>query len=113
MAGYRILLTPQEARLAQLLTRDAWLYFSNLISQREIFHVKDIPMMPRGGMLDLPEDLEIAQYYADEGSNYIEQLSLYGLTEEEALQTIESLAGKVEAATGIRRGMGSATRISA
>lgn len=102
---YLISLNPQEERLAQLLTRDAWVYFSDLISRRQTFHVKDIPMMPRGGSLELPDDLEIAQYYVDQAICYQEELALYGIQGSEFEAAHDGLVDKVESATGVRRGM--------
>ena len=102
-----IKLTPSEERLAQLLTRDAWTYFSGLIAQREIFHVKDIPMMPRGGSIELPADLEVAQYYVDFAERYSQKMvTMYGFTPEDAKSAFEGFVGKIEGSTGVRRGMG-------
>lgn len=102
---YTLHLDPAEERLAQLLTRDAWTYFSNLISKREIFHIKDVPMMPRGGILELPDDLEIAQYYADMAATYVPQLEMYGISAEEGQAACQTFVAKIEVKTGIRRGM--------
>ena len=95
-----ISLDRDEERLAQLLTRDAWNYFSSLISQRELFHVKDIPMMPRRGSFELPDDQEIIQYYLEFTSAYTDELKLLGW-EESVIHAAElSLKKKIEAATG-------------
>jgi len=102
---YLISLNQNEERLAQLLTRDAWTYFSELISKRQMFHVKDIPMMPRGGSLELPDDAEIAQYYVDFAHSYAEQLEIHEISTEVITETLESFVDKVERATGVRRGM--------
>jgi len=75
---YQIRLEKDEEKIAQLLTRDAWGYFSSLISNRELFHVKQIPMMPRQGELVLPTDEELVQYYLDYASAYTEELALLG-----------------------------------
>ena len=99
---YLISLNPSEEKLAQLLTRDAWTYFNELISKRNLFRVIDVPMMPRGGSLELPDDLEVAQYYADFAERYTEQLMALNI---EAIATIESFIAKIEQTTGVIRGM--------
>ena len=103
---YTIFLTKDEEKVAQLLTRDAWVYFSNLISQRNLFHIKDIPMMPRRGCFELPNDAEMIQYYLDSGHNYYDELKRFGWETEYVEQVVEALANKVEEVTGVRRGMG-------
>jgi hypothetical protein len=103
--GYEIHLTPIEERLGQILTRNAWTYFNDLISTREVFQVKEIPMMPRGGVLLLPQDLEIAQYYVDEAPAAAAQLTIYGYQDDEAEAAAVTFTEKVCAATGIHPGL--------
>jgi hypothetical protein len=98
-------LSKEEERIAQLLTRDAWVYFSNLISQREIFHVKEIPMMPRQGFFEIANDAEMIQYYLDYADSYLNELSLSGWTEEQAKCAAEQFCAKIEKVTGLQRGM--------
>lgn len=98
-------LSKEEERIAQLLTRDAWVYFSNLISQREIFHVKEIPMMPRQGFFEIANDAEMIQYYLDYADSYLHELSLAGWTEEQAVSAAEHFCSKLEKITGLQRGM--------
>lgn len=75
---YELTLSPDEEKIAQLLTRDAWGYFSSLIASRELFHVKDIPLIPRRGRFSLPPDEELIQYYLDFAGAYLEELAVYG-----------------------------------
>jgi len=103
--SYCLELSREEERIAQLLTRDAWVYFSNLISQREIFHIKEIPMMPRQGFFEIANDAEMIQYYLDYADSYSAELSKVGWSEEQARNAAEAFASKLEAATGLRRGM--------
>jgi hypothetical protein len=102
---YFLRLAPDEERIAQILTRDAWTYFNNLISQREIFHVKEIPMMPRRGSFELTNDAEIIQYYLDNAFNYTEELMLLGWEPSQANEAATRLVAKLESATGMVRGM--------
>jgi hypothetical protein len=93
---YEFTLTPDEEKIAQLLTRDAWGYFSSLITSRELFHVKDIPLMPRRGRFSLAPDQELIQYYLDYAGAYAEELALYGWeaprVNEAATSFVEKLA---------------------
>ncbi len=102
--SYCLQLSKEEERIAQLLTRDAWLHFSNLISQREIFHIKEIPMMPRQGFFEIANDAEMIQYYLDGADSYIHELTLAGWTEEQAKAAAEQFCVKMESITGLRRG---------
>jgi hypothetical protein len=106
---YSIALGKDEEKIAQLLTRDAWGYFSALISQREAFHVKEIPMMPRGGLLEIANDAELIQYYIDNADTYREELAMYQWDEARYEAAAASFVDKVEQATGLRRGMGTAS----
>jgi hypothetical protein len=108
---YELILTPDESKIAQLLTRDAWGYFSSLISSRELFHVKDIPLMPRRGTFSLPPDEELIQYYLDFAGAYAEELALYGWDERRAMgaansfvEKLESVSGQVQGAMTARNG---------
>lgn len=109
---HKVHLPPEEEKLAQLLTRDAWLHFSSLITQRDLFHVKEIPMMPREGVIEFADDLEIIQYYADFAENYLDELVLRGIPEERSQLVIDSFIERLETATGIRRGMGQNTALA-
>jgi hypothetical protein len=103
--SYCLQLSREEERVAQLLTRDAWVYFSNLISQREIFHIKEIPMMPRQGFFEIANDAEIIQYYLDYADSYVSELTLAGWEESQAKNAAEQFSAKLENITGLRRGM--------
>lgn len=103
--SYCLQLTREEERVAQLLTRDAWVYFSNLISQREIFHVKEIPMMPRQGFFEIANDAEMIQYYLDYADSYIEELATLGWQECDAKEAADNFCRKLESITGLSRGM--------
>jgi hypothetical protein len=101
---YTLILTSDEEKIAQLLTRDAWNYFGSMISNRELFHVKDIPMMPRRGNFQLAPDEELVQYYLDFATAYGEELALYGWDEARANQAADSFALKLEDISGQVRG---------
>jgi hypothetical protein len=103
---YSIELDKDEEKIGQVLTRDAWGYFSALISQREIFHVKEIPMMPRGGLFEIANDAELIQYYLDTAHCCAEELSLHGWDSERFEAAAAAFFDKLERATGLRRGLG-------
>jgi hypothetical protein len=75
-----------------------------MISQRDLFHVKEIPMMPRRGMMEIENDAELIQYYVDHAHGYSDELTLLGWDAEEALWAADSFVAKMEAQTGILRG---------
>jgi hypothetical protein len=102
--SYSINLGKDEEKIAQLLTRDAWLYFSEQISARETFHVKEIPMMPRRGSFELTNDAELIQYYVDNGGNYAAELALLGWEAARIEAAVESFVDTLEQITGIKRG---------
>jgi hypothetical protein len=101
---YSLTLSPDEEKIAQLLTRDAWGYFSALISSRDLFHVKDIPLMPRRGLFSLPPDEELIQYYLDFAGAYAQELALYEWNEERVAAAADSFANKLEGVSGQVRG---------
>ncbi len=101
---YSLNLSPDEEKIAQLLTRDAWGYFSALISSRELFHVKDIPLMPRRGSFSLSADGELIQYYLDFANAYGEELSLLGWDDKRVQAAAASFASKLEDISGQVRG---------
>jgi hypothetical protein len=76
-----------------------------MISQREVFHVKEIPMMPRRGSFEIANDAEMIQYYLDYADSYINELTLVGWTEEQAKSAAEDFCAKLEDVSGLRRGM--------
>lgn len=102
--SYSFTLGSDEEKIAQLLTRDAWLYFSEQISARESFHVKEIPMMPRRGSFELANDAELIQYYVDHADKYGDELRLHGWEAPRAEAAAENFATLIEEATGIKRG---------
>jgi hypothetical protein len=109
-ANYIIDLLPDEEKIAQILTRDAWGYFGSMIASRELFHVKDIPMMPRRGCLTITPDEELIQYYLDYAAAYSEELSLLGWDAQRACAAADGLATKLEDVSGQVRGKSKALR---
>ena len=101
---YLIELLPDEEKIAQLLTRDAWGYFGSLIAARDLFHVKDIPMMPRRGCLTISPDEELIQYYLDFAGAYYEELGLGGWDAGRVSLAADSFAKKLEDVSGQLRG---------
>jgi hypothetical protein len=101
---FTVTLTKDEEKVAQLLTRDAWGYFGQLIASRDLFHVKDIPMMPRRGSLTLTADEELVQYYLDYAAAYHEELTTLGWDNDRINQAAEGFALKLEDVSGQVRG---------
>lgn len=101
---YVLSLLPDEEKIAQLLTRDAWGYFGSMIASRDLFHVKDIPMMPRRGSLSITPDEELIQYYLDYAGAYSEELSLLGWDAQRACAAADGFACKLEDISGQLRG---------
>jgi hypothetical protein len=102
--SYSFTLDKDEEKLAQLLTRDAWMFFSQQISDRESFHLKEIPMMPRRGSFELTNDAELIQYYIDKAYSYSEELTVLGWDAERISGAAQSFVALLEGTTGIRRG---------
>ena len=101
---YEISLSPDQEKIAQLLTRDAWGYFRSLISARELFHVKEIPLMPRRGRFSLPADEELIQYYIDYAGSYTEELALFGWSPARVEEASEGFVLCLEDISGQVRG---------
>ena len=103
-AKYLVTLSPDEEKIAQLLTRDAWGYFGSMIATRELFHVKDIPMMPRRGTFAIATDEELIQYYLDYAAAYSEELALVGWDAGRVAQAAHTFVCKLEEISGQVRG---------
>lgn len=101
---FTVILTKDEEKIAQLLTRDAWVYFSNMISNREIFHVKDIPMMPRNGNFNISVDEELIQYYLNFAGAYSKELQTLGWEDSRSRSAAEAFCAKLEDVSGQIRG---------
>jgi hypothetical protein len=104
--SFSIRLSKDEERIAQLLTRDAWVYFSSLISSRDLFHVKEIPMMPRSGSITIVADEEVVQYYLDFSSAYEEELALAGWEVSRSKAAARSFCVKLQDISGQVAGAG-------
>lgn len=100
LAKYLIALTNDEEKVAQLLTRDAWSFFSNMVSARELFRVKDIPLMPRQGTFSIATDQELIQYYLDYAGAYNEELSFLGWESVRVFTATNGFARKLEEISG-------------
>ena len=98
-----IQLDSDEEQLARALTRDAWGYFSSLISNRDLFHVKEIPRIPRGGRFEVASDPEVVLYYLTFAASYEEEFRDGGWTLERFKNTCERFQAKLESSTGITR----------
>lgn len=92
-----------EERIAQLLTRDAWSYFS---SPTELSHrspVHRVPRMPRDGLFTLPNDPELLTYYLTFAGTYYDELKELGWPPRMYVDACENFISKLEQATGLRR----------
>jgi len=92
LAKYLISLTKDEEVVTGLLSRDAWTFFNNSISPRELSLVKEIPLMPRRGTFSIAPDEELIQYYLDHAHLYDQELHLLGW---EPLRISQASAGFV------------------
>jgi hypothetical protein len=101
---YQIPLENDEERIAQLLTRDAWSYFASLKSTREPFHIKEIPLIPRRGVLSINADEDLIQYYLDHAEAYTQELALLGWDAERVFVAADGFASKLESISGQLRG---------
>jgi hypothetical protein len=93
----------EEERIAQLLTRDAWSYFS---SPTELAHrspVHDVPKMPHNGVFALPNDPEMLAYYLTFAGSYYDELHALGWPPRMYVDACEGFVSKVELATGLKR----------
>ena len=97
-------LSSDEQVLAGLLTRDAWTYFSSLIGTESITHVKEIPLTPRRGVLEITSDPEVVHYYLCFADAYSDELAESGWDKDRCNSASESFIGKLESASGITRG---------
>ena len=101
---YTIELSKDEEMIAQLLTRDAWNYFAGLISTRDLFHVKEIPLTPRRGVLTITTDPEVIHYYLCFADAYVEETLKLGWERERYAMASERFIAKLEHASGLIRG---------
>ena len=101
---YNIDLSKDEEIIAQLLTRDAWNYFAGFISKCDLFHVKEIPLTPRRGVLNITNDPEVLHYYLCFADAYVEETLKLGWERERYATASEKFIAKLEHASGLIRG---------
>lgn len=97
-------LTMDEQVLAGLLTRDAWAYFSGMIGTQSLTHVKEIPMTPRRGVMQITSDPDVVHYYLCFADAYSEELGECGWAPERFESASDSLISKLERVSGLTRG---------
>jgi len=98
-----IALDPDEVKIAQLLTRDAWSYFASPTELANRAPVRTIPGMPRNGSFTLPKDPQIISYYLAFADTYMHELSSMGWAPRRFHDVCDSFLGKMERATGLHR----------
>jgi len=103
MRTLAMLLDSDEEKIAQLLTRDAWSYFSSPTELTNRAPVRSIPGMPRNGTFVLPEDPQILTYYLTFAGTYLDELRHMGWTRARYHDACESFLSKVEHVTGLYR----------
>ena len=103
MRTVAIALEPDEEKIAQLLTRDAWSYFSSPTELPNRAPVRSIPAMPRNGWFELIRDPAIMTYYLTFAGTYLDELIYMGWTRARYHDACESFLSKVERATGLHR----------
>jgi hypothetical protein len=103
MTTVGITLEPDEEKIAQLLTRDAWSYFSSPTELPNRAPVRSIPGMPRNGHFSLPKDPQLLIYYLTFAGTYLDELRYMGWTRARYHDACESFLSKIERATGLQR----------
>ena len=103
MGGVEVVLEPDQERIAELLTRDAWSFFSSPTELPNRAPVRSVPGMPRNGRFILPNDPLILTYYLTFAGSYFEELRHMGWTAARYRDTCEAFLSKIERATGLRR----------
>lgn len=103
MRAVGVTLEPDEEKIAQLLTRDAWSYFSSPTELPNRAPVRSIPGMPRNGQFALPEDPQLLTYYLTFAGTYLDELRHMGWTRARYNDACESFLSKIERATGFHR----------
>jgi hypothetical protein len=103
MRPLAIRLELDEEKIAQLLTRDAWSYFSSPTELPNRAPVRSIPGMPRSGLFLLPDDTQILTYYLTFAGTYFDELRGMGWTRARYHDACESFLDKIERATNLHR----------
>ena len=101
--GFTLHLEFDEERIAQLLTRDAWSYFSSPTELKNRFPVREIPPMPHNGEFHMPSDPTIVNYYLNFATSYYSELKELGWPPAMYREACDRLLRKIESATGLRR----------
>ena len=101
-AKYLIALTNDEEKVAQLLTRDAWSFFTDIVSSLDHSHAKEMPCMPRQGTFVIAADPELIQYYLDYAQAYNEELNRLGWEVRRSAVASSGFAKKLEEISGQR-----------
>jgi hypothetical protein len=103
MGTLAIRLEPDEEKIAQLLTRDAWSYFSSPTELPNRAPVRTIPGMPRTGQFAIPDDAQIITYYVTFAGSYLDELRYMGWTKARYHDACESFLSKLEGALALNR----------
>ena len=103
MGTVAIRLEPDEEKIAQLLTRDAWSYFSSPTELPNRAPVRSIPGMPRNGCFAIPDDTQLITYYASFAGSYLDELRSMGWTRARYHDACESFLTKLNGAAGSPR----------
>ena len=74
------------------------------LSTRDLFHVKEIPLAPRRGVLNITTDPEVIHYYLCFADAYSEEARKHGWDSVRYTTASEGLIAKLEAASGLVRG---------
>jgi hypothetical protein len=104
LAKYLISLSKDEEVIAGFLSRDAWVFFNNSASSRELALAKEIPLIPRRGTFSIAPDEELIQYYLDHAHVHDEELHLLGWEPLRIAQASAGFVRKLEDISGQVRG---------
>jgi hypothetical protein len=100
---YPLHLDFDEERVAQILTRDAWSYFSSPTELPDRHPVREVPKMPANGVFRLSDDPTIISYYLNFAPTYYDELKELGWPPRMYMDACERLISKIERATGAKR----------
>lgn len=93
----------EEEKIAQLLTRDAWSYFSSPTELHDRTPVRAIPSMPRSGRFEVPQEPQLIWYYLTFAESYFEEVKYFGWTGRRYSDVCGRFVAKIEHATGYRK----------
>lgn len=100
--SFEFCLSPDEEKIAQLVTRDAWCFFTSSLSHPATSEVP-VPAMPCRGVFVAPSSPLVAVFYLTFSPSYFGELRELGWSRSRFMEACEGFVSKLEQATGLRR----------